>query len=511
MEEAKELELRRYASMLLRWWWLILLGPAAAGAIAFFITNAQDPTYQAQGILLVNQPESPGTVTESGVRTSERLARTYVKLITTDPILEDVRQKLDLSLSLENLEGMLDVSTIPDTQLIEVKAEHSDPAFVRDLVDVVMDSFVTINRQNQLNEILQLHGFLAQGPDSLSLSSELIQAQATAFIGVTVAEQASLPTAPIGPRPLRNAILGGIAGLVLAVGVAFLLEYLDDRIKTAADVERVVSLPTLGHVIRFKKSKNPKEPTRLIAQSNSSVAEAYRLLRTNLQFSTLNQPGQLLLVTSSHPLEGKTTTVANLGMIIAQSDKRVIVVDADFRRPDLHRVFSVSNEIGLTNFLLNEESDINPFLKETDVSNLRILTTGPIPPNPVELLGSPAMANLLNVVRKEADVVLFDSPPILAVADPTVLAAQLDGVVVVVDTSKARPKALGRAKDALSKGSAKILGVVLNKQKGRTEDYYYYYYYSRDGARDGSNSGKRSRLWAKLKFGNRVKEPKDKA
>jgi protein-tyrosine kinase len=218
--------------------------------------------------------------------------------------------------------------------------------------------------------------------------------------------------------------------------------------------------------------KHPKSP----------ISEAYRVLRTNLQFSSLDQPLRTLVVTSPNPVEGKSTTVANLGVVMAQAGKSVIVVDADLRRPVLHRIFQLNNDRGLTDVLLSAEPLLDGHLQATGVENLRLLNTGPLPPNPSELLGSQRMARLIEQLKAEADVVLFDSPPSLAVTDASVLATQTDGVLIVADAGRTRRNLARESVERFQQVGAKTLGVVLNRLKaGRGGSYYYYNYYYGDG------------------------------
>ena len=273
-------------------------------------------------------------------------------------------------------------------------------------------------------------------------------------------------------------MLATIVGVLLALGIAFLIEYLDDTVKTPDDVSRVSGLSTLGAIARLKESGGPRQ---LIAwmRVKSPESEAYRTLRTNIQFSSVDNPIRSLLVTSSSPGEGKSTTTANLAVVLAQTGQRVIVVDTDLRRPVLHKVFGVPNNIGLTTALLaGENLSLEGYLQPTEIDTLSVLTSGPIPPNPSELLGSHRMQHLIEVLAQAADIVIFDSPPVLAVTDAVVLGRQVDGVLVVADAGNTREHALAQAAAELQKTGANVLGVALNRLDTRRGGYYYYYYYS---------------------------------
>ena len=226
--------------------------------------------------------------------------------------------------------------------------------------------------------------------------------------------------------------------------------------------------------------ENPKSP----------VAEAYRIARTNIQFAAVDEDIKCLLVTSSGPGEGKSTSAANLAVAFAQSGKNVLLVDADLRKPTQHKIWGKDNMCGLTNILLGDSS-IAETKQSTPMANLYVITTGPIPPNPAELLGSQRMSKLLEQFAGHADIVMIDTPPIIAVTDAALLAPQVDGVVLVVASGQAQIEAVLKAKQMLANGKARILGILLNKVDEDSQDYYYYYYYG-EGTR-GKKKGKRQR------------------
>lgn len=229
--------------------------------------------------------------------------------------------------------------------------------------------------------------------------------------------------------------------------------------------------------IKLVVLENPKSP----------IAEAYRIARTNIQFASVDRELRTLLVTSSGPSEGKSTTAANLGVAFAQSGKSVIIVDADLRKPTQHKMWEIENMQGLTNILLGD-ADIADTARRIALPNLQVITTGPIPPNPAELLGSQRMSQLLQKLKEYADLIIIDTPPIVAVTDAALLAPQVDGVVLVVAAGQAKIEYAQRAKKMLINGKARILGTILNMVEEDSEDYYYYYYYG-----EGSSKKKKGR------------------
>ena len=331
---------------------------------------------------------------------------------------------------------------------------------------------------------------------------------------MTIVSKAEVPLQPIRPQVLRNSLLAALAGTLFAAGAAFLVEYLDDTVKTPDDAQEA-GLGVLATVQRA--GTNVKSPQELFAlsQTRSPVAEAYRTLRTNLQFSSLDRPLRCLVVTSALATEGKTTTAANLAVVMAQAGKRVVLVDADLRRPAVHRLFGLPNQGGLTDALVGEPAALNTFLRATAVENLRVLTSGPIPPNPQELLASQRMGDLLQRLAGEADAVLIDTPPSLMVADANVLAACTDGVLLVVNADRTRRVAVQQATEGLRQVGANVVGGVLNMvdvRRGRGAGYYSYYgYYSSHYYGDEEDNRRRGPRgwWRRLRRKNKASAAPD--
>lgn len=223
-----------------------------------------------------------------------------------------------------------------------------------------------------------------------------------------------------------------------------------------------------------------------IEQTKSPISEAYRTLRTNVQFTSVDSKTKKIMITSSGPREGKSTTVANLAVSMAQAGKSVLVIDADLRNPTQHKLFQLGNFEGLSSFLVQDEEG-KDFIKETTVPGVKVLTGGPIPPNPAELVGSQRMKRLIEKVSEQFDVVLIDTPPIIAVTDAAIIAQEVDGVILVLASGEVNKDYAQRAKEQLDKVEAKILGAVINKADMKTSEYYYYYYYH------GSDDSKKKR------------------
>jgi capsular exopolysaccharide synthesis family protein len=318
---------------------------------------------------------------------------------------------------------------------------------------------------------------------------------------VRIVDRAAPPEFPIKPKRELNVALGALLGLVLGAGLALLLESLDSSVKTIEQVE-ALKLAALGHVpkiretqeykrrIKSVKSGTDQEATRVASHlithfaPKSPVSEAYRALRTNIQFSNLDDPPGSLLVTSAGPGEGKSTTAANLAIAFSQMGSKTVILDTDFRRPILHSIFGAKQDPGVTNHLADDAA-LEGIIRKTPVENLDLITCGTIPPNPSELLATEKMKGFVGELKERYQRILFDTPPIIAVTDAVVLSMLLDGVVLVASAGQTSQQGLARAKSLLDNVDAKVLGVVLNKTDVKSAfasyHYYYHYHYSGDG------------------------------
>jgi non-specific protein-tyrosine kinase len=396
----------------------------------------------------VNQTATQNAITYNDALLSQQLVKTYSRMVQQPVVLEQVIERLQLPMEAAALGRLVSVQPIRETQLFEVAVEGTDPAGIRDIANTIAAVFVEQQGQQRL--------------------------ASQASSGLWVAQPALEPIEPIGPKPVLNAVLAAVLGLMVVVGVVALLEYLDDTVKSPEDLAQAASLSTLGTVMRLD-SRSGESVLIGPARRHSNSAEAYRLVRTNLEFASVDEPLTTLLVTSSSPGEGKSTTASNLAIVLAQAGKRVILVDADMRKPTLHRVFGVPNHQGLSNLLLCEVERLDNHLKSGGIANLRVIPAGPLPPNPAELLSSGRLPKLLERLKGLADVVVIDSPPVLAVSDAIILAGRVDGTMLVVDSNRTRPQAVRRSAAALANSGTRLLGAVLNKVSKRAGGYGYFY------------------------------------
>jgi succinoglycan biosynthesis transport protein ExoP len=310
---------------------------------------------------------------------------------------------------------------------------------------------------------------------------------------IQVVDQAEIPTGPYKPNKKLNLLLAAVVGLFLGIGLAFFFEYLDNTVKSPEEVEQLIRLPSFGMVpeISYERKKRVEKgvslPVELITHGHpkSVLSEAYRNIRTSILLSFSEKPPKRIVITSPNPGEGKTTTVINTGIALSQTGAKVLIIDADMRHPRVHKIFNEENGAGLSNFL-SGNAPLDAVIKRTEVPNLYYIPSGPIPPNPSELIGSKLFKEMIKVLGSRFDHIVLDSPPALGFADSVILSTTVDGVILVVLGGKTPRETLQRAKEVLHQVNAKILGVIINRVDIHRSEYGYYYYryhyyYGKDG------------------------------
>jgi polysaccharide biosynthesis transport protein len=341
-------------------------------------------------------------------------------------------------------------------------------------------------RQSQLSATLalyqQIYSNLLNNYENVRLS------RLRGTSSVVQIENARVPHSPIQPQPMRNALLGGLVGLILMAAIAFLIEYLDDTIKTPEDVGAALGLPVIGLIGEMERLKNKEAYVYVADNPRSPISEAFRSLRTNIDFAGVDKPIRSLLITSSSPSEGKTTVCVNLAAVMAQGDRKVILVDGDLRRPNVHRHLKIPNRLGLTALFrthTREQITVEQAMADWGEPGFKVTPSGALPPNPTELLGSERMSQLIEEWKGASDIVIIDAPPCI-IADPVVLSSKVDGVLVVIEPGRTKIEAAQAMLEQLQRAGARVVGVVLNPITRKRAGYYsgryrYYseYYYSR--------------------------------
>lgn len=489
-----------YLAFLRRRWWLLVFLPLLYAAVAYGLSLRAAPVYRAQALLQVS-PAAPAAADVSAVFASERLASTYAEIMGQPATLDATRAQLALVDPNRSWGFTASAAPIRETQLIRLQIEAASPHDAETIANTLAETFIASNRARQVARYAASKGNLEQqistiesqitreeagtantdvlarlrqSLSALTASYEAIRlAEAQSADNITLVQPATAGTAPIRPRPLFNALAAAMVGLAMALAFALLLEALDDRLNTAERAAAATALPVLATVARGPAA-NGAGPA-MLHDPKAPGAEAYRVLRANLRFAALDRPLRTVTVVSPEPAEGKSTTAANLAAALAQTGQQVILVDADLRRPTLHQMFGVSNHVGLTTALLDTEADFTHHVQRTALPNLTLLTSGPLPPNPSELLSSSRMSALLHEMGTQADAVILDSAPVLAVADAAVLAHLSDGTLLVIDATRTRRGTAQRAAAQLQRTGAHVLGVVLNRV-ARSESAYDRYY-----------------------------------
>lgn len=446
------MELKDYVLVVRRRWRLILLSVlVVVGAAAAFTAQAT-PLYSSSARLFVSTSESDASQAyQGGLFATQRVA-SYADLVPKSRRLADqVSDSLAGRVDPGDLQGAVTAVVVPETVNLEITATDPDPVRARDIAQAYGEA---------LSDLVSA----LETPDGATAAS--IRAQ--------IVDNAQVNTTAVSPQPLRNIGLALVLGLLLGIGLAVARELLDNSVTGAEDLAEITPAPLLGH-ISVDQSAVKMTPAEALA-GTSQWAEAFRVLRTNLQYVEVDHEQKVFVVTSSLPGEGKSTTVVNLAITLALADQRVALVECDLRRPLIARRMGLDGAVGSTSVLIGAvslEEALQPYLD----TGLQVLACGPIPPNPSELLQSQAMSKLLVELRQQFDIVLLDAPPLLPVTDAAVLATQTDGALLVVKHGRTRRDQLAHAVDRLAAVDAKTLGVVLNMTPVRGADSAYSYGY----------------------------------
>lgn len=553
-----------YFRVLRRWIWLIVLAALIGGTVSYAGTRTQPARYQASAIVQVGGYINLANPNADMISNSAALAQTYIALLRTRPVLEGVAQKLKANLSPDVLSGLFQVHLMSGTSLLEVIVTYGDPVVTADVANALVAQLIASSPTNlskdQQEQLTILQGEIRQANTQLQSSRQELQTvesnlknvvgqdlailteRRTELLGtinatqnnlalmtsttttlqqsnninsLRVVESANVPTSPIAELFTSGTLLATFVSALLACVTAFLIEYLNDTLRLPSEVMPLLNVPLLGAIAPFGTKRSYKNKLITWLQPRSTIAEAYRALRVNILFRETQheesvEHTRFLAVTSSNPSEGKSITTANLAVTFAITGMRVLLIDADLRRPSQHHLFELPNLVGLSSLARTGSKTATPWaevIQKTDIPNLSLVSSGPIPDNPAELLNAPEVRDAIRGLEQsgEYDMVLIDTPPTLAVADSSIIAKMAKAqLIVVIKSGRTRRGAALRTVQQLSSLSLPVLGVVINRLKRRDQDagygYYYYYYGSPaslppDGLRDPSrlplNSGTR--------------------
>jgi receptor protein-tyrosine kinase len=453
-------------AILRRRWKTIVLITVLATSVAIGLSFAATPIYTSTTNVYVTSVSNSAQETWASSMTVTQRVKSYADLANHRVLLARVIDTLDLEMTADELAERVSASVTPDTMIISIVVRDEDPEQARKIANAEAAEFVEF-----LEEL--------ERPNSSDASQVL----------ATVTDPATYNPDPVAPRTPLNIVVALFIGLLGGCALALARDLLDQTVKAASDVEKAADVPVMA-AIGYDPSVD-KNPLVLDISSFSPRAEAFRLLRTNLQFLDLDHPPRAIVITSSVSGEGKTTASTNLALALAQAGRRVLLVDGDLRRPRVAQLVGMDGSIGLTTVLVGR-TKLEESIQKHAESGVHVLASGPTPPNPSEILQANATHDLLGRLRDAYDVVIIDAPPLLPVADAALLATAADGAIIVTRHGKTTHDQLEASAHRLASVGARTFGVVLNMTPKRfgEANYYYYYYYAEEAEPKGKGSNR---------------------
>jgi len=508
------MEIRQYIEPLFKWWKLIIVACILAAISSYLVVRQQPPIYQTQSALVIGRAVYEPNPSGGELGLAQQLATYYANIAMRDVVRTGTMNALNLTWL-----PQYTVSAVPNSQIIEIVVTDTDPLraqavanelanqlikqspsnpdlqeqkhqeFIRqqinlletqiqDTLDEIASKEAELGSLNSARQISQTQAEIA----GLQQKLTTLQTNYAALLGsssgqgmnsLSLLETAALPQKPIGPNRMMIILMSVAIAFLISAGAAYLIEYLDDTFESADEINKHLNLPVIGFVPEIAKEGEKND--LVIRDGHSVEAEAFRALRVNIDFLQVHSPVKTLLVVSVGKTEGKSVISTNLALAIARSGKKVILLDADLRRPSLHQYLDLPNETGLSNIFLGQIST-DDLLQSTDQENLSVITTGAPPPNPGELIGSKLLDDFLQGLSSRADIVIVDGPPVL-VTDATILSAKVDAVLLVVGYGRTRRSEAVIAMRQLERAGAKIVGVVFNRVSSKKQGFYRIYHY----------------------------------
>jgi len=540
-QNSESIDLVKYIVLFWHWAWLIALVIVISAGGAYFISKIIPPVYRAQTTVLVDMASSNSS--DYGfVLLNSQLTQTYSQMMIKSPVLDEVATRLGL---IEVDPKAITSKPQTNTQLIDIFVESTDPKLAADIANTLVTVFsdqvqsLQTTRFSESEQSLQaqmtdIENKIKVANDQLSTTTStaekdrlettianysqtyasLLQsyeqvrlAKAQNSSNVVQIEPAAVPIEPVRPRMLLNVIVAALVGGLLAGTLIIAVDLLNDTVKTPEEITNKLGLPVLGVISHHSHTT---EVPITESQPLSPIAEAFRILRTNVKYAGagLEKPLRSIMVTSAMQGEGKTDVLVNLGVVLAQNRHRVLLMDADLRRPSLHRRLGLDNLVGLSQIFVHPELGMSYSLQPTRISGLTAITSGDSPPNPSELLGSQLMGTILEELKNNYDILLIDTPPALAVTDAAVMLPYVEGVLLVIKPGSSMMAPLRRLVNQFHQLNGNMLGAVLNDVNLRSSSYgYYYKHYKYDNGyvnKDGTKKVK------KKVFGRFNHKPKGK-
>lgn len=486
LREGRRVELRDYIRLLRKSWILILVLVLVGVAAAAVFSIVKTPSYSASSKVFVSSQGASNTsdLVQGNSFTTQRVT-TYAQLVSTPIVLLPVIASLGLKTSETALSSEIVASVALATSIIEITVTDNDPVRAADIANATSQSLTAVVEQ------IETTGSSA----------------AVTPVKLTRVQVATIPVSPVSPNVPLNLALGLLVGLALGVGIAVLRETLETRIRSQRDVEQITTVPVLGGIGFDARAR--ERPLIVQVDPRSPRAESFRALRTNLQYLDADRTDRCFVITSSIESEGKSTTAANLAIALSDTGSRVLLVDADLRRPKIAAYMGVEGAVGLTDTLIGR-AELQDVIQPWGKAQLFVLPAGHIPPNPSELLGSARMDSIIAEFNRAFDVVIFDTPPLLPVTDAAVLAKKVGGAIVVVAAGKTHKNQLKGAMDALENIGASVSGLVLTMLPTRGPDAYGYGYgygYGEEVEKKRPKSRKQSKRQTKPEYARSAVQP----
>ena len=445
------MNLQDFAKLLRTRWLTVAVTTLVAVLAAIGYSLLTTPLYAASTRLYVSTSAgSSAAELYQGNRLSQERVASYTQLLTGETLAQRTIDKLGISMDAVALQERVKATAKLDTVLIDVSVLDESPVRARDIANALSDEFVVMVRE-----------------------LETPKPGATPDARVIVEQRASIPGKPVIPKTSRNLAIGLGMGLLLGVGLAVLRDVLDNTVKDRKTLEEITGVGIVGTVPLDKGRRN--QPAISFESDNSAIAEAFRKVRTNLQFLAVDNPPRVIVVTSSVPNEGKTTTSINIALALAEAEHNVVLIDGDMRRPSLDKYLGLVGQAGFST-VLSGGASLSEVLQETKFPRLTVLTSGTTPPNPSELLGSKSAKNVLSDLRHKFDYVIVDSSPLLAVTDGALLAANADGALIVARFGQTKREQVEHAVRNLADVGASLLGAVVTMMPTRGGGAYSYSY-----------------------------------
>ncbi len=419
----------------------------AVGATTFYNVVIKKPMYKTSTtVVLAQKEESSKSTTLNDINVNQKLVTTYSEIVKSKLVLEQVIDELGLeNTSVDQLSKHVTVTAVEDTEILRITVEDGNKELAPEVANKIAEVFT-----KEIKNIYQLNN-------------------------VSSLDKAQEPSSPSNNTTVRDALIALLIAVFGVTAIAFIVFYFDDTVKYNDELENKIGLPIAGKIINGESERKGDDELIVDLYPKSIVSESIKALRTNLQFSNIDDGFKTILITSANASEGKSFIAANLAVSFAQANKKVLLIDCDLRKGRLHKIFNIANLNGLSNLLTDDIENAKKYIRRTRVKNLSVIPRGVYPPNPSELLSSNKNKELIKSLKEKFDIIIFDGAPCNGVTDPVIMSTLVDETIVVVKDGKTTKSTLDTTRDSLQKVNAHITGIVLNGVNRKVAKYYSYY------------------------------------